>query len=51
MITNEFFIRGAVQLRCLRNEVVKARLRWFGHVQKRKSEFNRRMFEDMKVVG
>ncbi|KAK5620751.1 hypothetical protein CRENBAI_019143 [Crenichthys baileyi] len=58
-IRNEY-IGGRVHVRCVGDKAREARLRWFGHVKRRDSEFvERRMLrlelhggkEDMKVVG
>ncbi|KAF7645083.1 hypothetical protein LDENG_00132800 [Lucifuga dentata] len=65
-IRNEY-IRGTAHVRCFGDKVREARLRWFGHVQRRDSEhIGRRMLrprgrpkrrfmdvvkEDMKLVG
>ncbi|KAK2849596.1 hypothetical protein Q5P01_009430 [Channa striata] len=44
-IRNEF-IRGTAHVACVSNKVREARLRWFGHVQRRDSEYiGRRMLE------
>ena len=42
-IRNEY-IRGTAHVRCFGDKVREARLRWFGHVQRRESEYiHRRM--------
>lgn len=38
-IRNEY-IRGTAQVRCLGDKVRKARLRWFGYVQRKASEYH-----------
>ncbi|KAK3557122.1 hypothetical protein QTP70_024640, partial [Hemibagrus guttatus] len=49
-IRNEY-IRGTAHVGHLGNKVREARLRWFGHVQRRESEYIGRRMLDMKLPG
>ncbi|KAK3518494.1 hypothetical protein QTP70_001487 [Hemibagrus guttatus] len=49
-IRNEF-IRGTAHVGRLGDKVREARLRWFGHVQRRKSEYIGRRMLDMELPG
>ncbi|KAK3574713.1 hypothetical protein QTP86_015385 [Hemibagrus guttatus] len=49
-IKNEYF-RGTVHVGRLRDKVREARLRWFGHVQRRESEYIGRRMLDMELPG
>ncbi|KAK3569126.1 hypothetical protein QTP86_024493 [Hemibagrus guttatus] len=49
-IRNEY-IRGTVHVGRLGDKVREARLRWFGHVQRRESEYIGRRMLDMKLPG
>ncbi|KAK3563338.1 hypothetical protein QTP86_021817, partial [Hemibagrus guttatus] len=49
-IRNEY-IRGTAHVGCLGDKVREARLRWFGHVQRRESEYIGRRMLDMKLPG
>ncbi|MCJ8740952.1 hypothetical protein PDJAM_G00064870 [Pangasius djambal] len=49
-IRNEY-IRGTAHVGCLGDEVREARLRWFGHVQRRESEYIGRRMLDMELPG
>ncbi|KAK3532754.1 hypothetical protein QTP86_028122 [Hemibagrus guttatus] len=47
-IRNEY-IRGTAHVGCLGDKVREARLRWFGHVQRRESEYIGRRMLDMEL--
>ncbi|KAK3519649.1 hypothetical protein QTP86_002806, partial [Hemibagrus guttatus] len=49
-IRNEY-IRGTANVGCLGDKVREARLRWFGHVQRKESEYNSRRMLDMELPG
>ncbi|KAK2842040.1 hypothetical protein Q5P01_012240 [Channa striata] len=49
-IRNEL-IRGTAHVACVSNKVREARLRWFGHVQRRDSEFIGRRMLEMELPG
>ncbi|MCJ8736954.1 hypothetical protein PDJAM_G00018110 [Pangasius djambal] len=49
-IRNEY-IRGTAHVGCLGDKVREARLRWFGHVQRRESEYIVRRMLDMELPG
>ncbi|KAK3553997.1 hypothetical protein QTP70_019112 [Hemibagrus guttatus] len=49
-IRNEY-IRGTAHVGCLGDKVREARLRWFGHVQRRESEYIGRRMLDMELPG
>ncbi|KAK3514499.1 hypothetical protein QTP70_018669 [Hemibagrus guttatus] len=49
-IRNEY-IRGTADVRHLGDKVRETRLRWFGHVQRRESEYIGRRMLDMKMPG
>ncbi|KAK3524753.1 hypothetical protein QTP86_002469 [Hemibagrus guttatus] len=49
-IRNEY-IRGTAHVGCLGDKVREARLRWFGHVQRRESEYIGRRMLDMGLPG
>ncbi|KAK3511407.1 hypothetical protein QTP70_007333 [Hemibagrus guttatus] len=49
-IRNEY-IRGTGHVGCLGDKVREARLRWFGHVQRRESEYTGRRMLDMELPG
>ncbi|KAK3546361.1 hypothetical protein QTP70_025767 [Hemibagrus guttatus] len=49
-IRNEY-IRGTAHVGCLGHKVREARLRWFGHVQRRESEYIGRRMLDMELPG
>ncbi|KAK3548575.1 hypothetical protein QTP70_014501, partial [Hemibagrus guttatus] len=49
-IRNEY-IRGTAHVGCLGDKLREARLRWFGHVQRRESEYIGRRMLDMKLPG
>ncbi|KAK3572429.1 hypothetical protein QTP86_032648 [Hemibagrus guttatus] len=49
-IRNEY-IRGTAHVGCLGDKVREARLRWFGHVQRRDSEYIGRRMLDMELPG
>ncbi|KAK3521497.1 hypothetical protein QTP70_013319 [Hemibagrus guttatus] len=49
-IRNEY-IRGTAHVGRLGDKVREARLRWFGHVQRRESEYIGRRMLDMKLPG
>ncbi|KAK3549896.1 hypothetical protein QTP86_015522, partial [Hemibagrus guttatus] len=49
-IRNEY-IRGTAHVARLGNKVREARLRWFGHVQRRESEYIGRRLLDMELPG
>ncbi|MCJ8741831.1 hypothetical protein PDJAM_G00075300 [Pangasius djambal] len=49
-IRNEY-IRGTAHVGCLGDKVREARLRWFGHVQRRESEYIDRRMLDMELPG
>ncbi|MCJ8735615.1 hypothetical protein PDJAM_G00249200 [Pangasius djambal] len=49
-IRNEY-IRGTAHVRRLGDKVREARLRWFGHVQRRESEYIGRRMLDMELPG
>ncbi|MCJ8749155.1 hypothetical protein PDJAM_G00173060 [Pangasius djambal] len=45
------YIRGTAHVGCLGDKVREARLRWFGHVQRRESEYIGRRMLDMELPG
>ncbi|MCJ8737107.1 hypothetical protein PDJAM_G00020110 [Pangasius djambal] len=45
------YIRGTAHIGCLGDKVREARLRWFGHVQRRESEYIGRRMLDMEMPG
>ncbi|MCJ8729789.1 hypothetical protein PDJAM_G00110470 [Pangasius djambal] len=49
-IRNEYII-GTAHVGCLGDKVREARLRWFGHVQRRESEYIGRRMLDMELPG
>ncbi|KAK3528530.1 hypothetical protein QTP70_001732 [Hemibagrus guttatus] len=49
-IRNEY-IRGTAHVGRLGDKVREARLRWFGHVQRRESEYIGRRMSDMELPG
>ena len=49
-IRNEY-IRGTAHVRCFGEKVREARLRWFGHVQRRDSEYIGRRMLRMELPG
>ena len=49
-IRNEY-IRGTAHVRCFGDKVREARLRWFGHVQRRDSEYIGRRMLRMELPG
>ncbi|MCJ8738369.1 hypothetical protein PDJAM_G00034910 [Pangasius djambal] len=49
-IRNEY-IRGTAHVGRLGDKVREARLRWFGHVQRRESEYTGRRMLDMELLG
>ncbi|MCJ8731212.1 hypothetical protein PDJAM_G00196770 [Pangasius djambal] len=49
-IRNEY-IRGTAHVGCLGDNVREARLRWFGHVQRREREYIGRRMLDMELPG
>ncbi|KAK3537397.1 hypothetical protein QTP70_008857 [Hemibagrus guttatus] len=49
-IRNEY-IRGTAHVGCLGDKVRETRLRWFGHVQRRESEYIGRRMLDMELPG
>ena len=44
-------IRGTAHVRCLGERVREARLRWFGHEQRRDSEYNGRRMMRLELPG
>ncbi|KAK3548096.1 hypothetical protein QTP70_004523 [Hemibagrus guttatus] len=49
-IRNEY-VRGTAHVGCLGDKVREARLRWFGHVQRKESEYIGRRMLDMELPG